>query len=419
MAGNPYTESGEKFKIPDMLANRADTYNLGEIIGDSADVFEMSYLENSLTSNPVLNQLATRSQKDVYGLIRMAEDESPESVEFEGNYSVAEINEMVSVMRKLMRVRDVVLRVNEQYIRSAGTSDEYRTEPPFKLQGSYRNMNRIAERVVGVMNDRELDELILSNYQNDAQTLTTGAEPNMLKFKELIDQLTPEETQRWEDIKRTYHRNVQLKGAGEDEKFGQMIVQLSSFSDGLESIKRVIDGGMGRMLEESEKAAKVEPLPLKASFDADVLDAMRELAGEMKTALTGRQAAGGAETEVAMRGLIDELKAVRAADEAIDPQQIHIINKLPTSFLAILRQQFKLMEGWLKPIYEHTQEQSAEIEELKRVIGENLGEYASLIKQLEEAADKDEAVFDALAKHKIRVGKSAKTTPQARKPKEK
>ena len=36
MAGNPYTESGEKFKIPDMLANRADTYNLGEIIGDSA-----------------------------------------------------------------------------------------------------------------------------------------------------------------------------------------------------------------------------------------------------------------------------------------------------------------------------------------------------------------------------------------------
>ena len=26
MAGNPYTESGEKFRIPDMLSNRADTY---------------------------------------------------------------------------------------------------------------------------------------------------------------------------------------------------------------------------------------------------------------------------------------------------------------------------------------------------------------------------------------------------------
>src|SRR5256885_7664612 len=28
MSGNPYTESGEVFKIPDMLANRADIYNL-------------------------------------------------------------------------------------------------------------------------------------------------------------------------------------------------------------------------------------------------------------------------------------------------------------------------------------------------------------------------------------------------------
>ena len=36
MAGNPYTESGEKFQIPDMLANRADTYNFGDVIGDSA-----------------------------------------------------------------------------------------------------------------------------------------------------------------------------------------------------------------------------------------------------------------------------------------------------------------------------------------------------------------------------------------------
>lgn len=34
MAGNPYTESGELFKIPDMLANRADIYNLGEVLGE-------------------------------------------------------------------------------------------------------------------------------------------------------------------------------------------------------------------------------------------------------------------------------------------------------------------------------------------------------------------------------------------------
>ena len=51
-----------------------------------------------------------------------------------------------SVMQKLMRVRDVVLTVNDQYIRSAAQADAYRTEPAFKLQGSYRDMNKIAER---------------------------------------------------------------------------------------------------------------------------------------------------------------------------------------------------------------------------------------------------------------------------------
>ena len=61
MAGNPYTESGDKFQIPDMLANRADIYNLGDIIGDTADVFKLSYIENALTSNAVLQQLSNLS----------------------------------------------------------------------------------------------------------------------------------------------------------------------------------------------------------------------------------------------------------------------------------------------------------------------------------------------------------------------
>jgi MoxR-like ATPase len=42
MAGNPYTESGEKFQIPDMLANRADTYNLGEILEGREELFSLS-----------------------------------------------------------------------------------------------------------------------------------------------------------------------------------------------------------------------------------------------------------------------------------------------------------------------------------------------------------------------------------------
>ena len=56
MAGNPYTEGGTQFKIPDMLANRADTYNLGDILGGHIDAFKASYIENCLTSNPILSR---------------------------------------------------------------------------------------------------------------------------------------------------------------------------------------------------------------------------------------------------------------------------------------------------------------------------------------------------------------------------
>ena len=176
MAGNPYTESGERFRLPDMLTNRADTYNLGDIIGEHGEAFRVSYLENSLTSNPSLNGLAARSQSDVHQVIKIARTGSRDGVDFEAPFTSDEVDEMVKVMEKLIRVRDVVLRVNQEYIKSAGMEEEYRTEPPFLLQGSYRNMNRIAERVVPVMNDGELTTLIESSYEQDAQTLTTGAE---------------------------------------------------------------------------------------------------------------------------------------------------------------------------------------------------------------------------------------------------
>ena len=44
MAGNPYTEAGARFRIPDMLANRADTYNLGDVAGTNEDLFRASYV---------------------------------------------------------------------------------------------------------------------------------------------------------------------------------------------------------------------------------------------------------------------------------------------------------------------------------------------------------------------------------------
>jgi len=241
MAGNPYTESGQKFKIPDMLANRADTYNLGDIIGGSADYFKASYLENAVTSNAVLSPLANKSQKDIRSFIRMAESGEREAEGFEGSYSSQEVEEVLSVMKKLVMVREVILRVNQEYIYSAAQADEFRTEPPFRLQGSYRNMNRLAEKVVAIMNDDEVRGLILDHYRGESQTLTTGAEANLLKFKELVGAQTPEEKARWEDIKKTFKHNTAARGAGGDnDPAGRIVAQLSGFQSGLEGIQKVI-----------------------------------------------------------------------------------------------------------------------------------------------------------------------------------
>ena len=237
MAGNPYTENGEKFKIPDMLANRADVYNLGDMLMENEEAFKLSYIENSLTSNPILTKLSTTSQKDLYGLIEMANGAERESVTLENNYSMDELNEYISVLQKLFMVRDIVLKANMEYIHSAAQSDEYRNEPPFKLQGSYRNMNKIAEKVVAIMNDEELYQRILISYENDAQTLTSGAEANMLKWKELVGCITEEEKIRFEEIKNTFVKNKLVKG---DDKLGQAVLVLSNLTENMEMIKEIL-----------------------------------------------------------------------------------------------------------------------------------------------------------------------------------
>ena len=240
MAGNPYTESGQRFQIPDMLSNRADIYNLGEIIGQAREAFELSYIENCLTSNPFLQPLTHISSHDQRALFRAAQTGSFEALDLESNLSSDQISDAVSVLSKLLIVRDIVLSVNRTYIQSAAQVDAYRTEPPFKLQGSYRNMNRIAERVVPVMNDTELNGLVVSNYEQDAQTLTCDGESNLLKFKELLGTLSAEESQRWADIKYAFVEGVRRQGIEGEDNAAQILRSLAGLRDGLESIRRTI-----------------------------------------------------------------------------------------------------------------------------------------------------------------------------------
>lgn len=252
MAGNPYTESGEVFKIPDMLANRADIYNLGDILGGMDEQFSLSYIENSLTSNPVLAPLATRDSKDVYLFVDLAQGKDVATSDFSYQYSAAEISEIVDVLKKMFVIRDVVLKINQQYILSAAQADKYRTEPSFKLQGSYRNMNKMAEKVSAVMNQQELLQVIQDHYLGEAQLLTAGAEENLLKLAELRGNMTEAQAARWQEIKADFLRTKALGGDGADTGT-KVIAQLADVVEGLQGMA----GAIGEISEQGKSLSRM------------------------------------------------------------------------------------------------------------------------------------------------------------------
>ena len=259
MAGNPYTESGDRFQIPDMLANRADTYNLGDILGGWEEAFEMSYVENALTSNPVTAPLSTRHRDDINRFARLARGEHIALTEFDHAYSPVDAQDIVNVFQKMMRIRDVVLAVNALYIKSAATMDEYRTEPPFQLQGSYRNMNKMVEKLASVMNEAEVDRIIDNHYQQEAQTLTTGAEQNLLRFAELRGTLSDEEAERWEGIKSEFSRRKMF--GSDDDPIARVAGPLATLVQRLDGVQSALSssplsGELSAIRTALEKQAK-------------------------------------------------------------------------------------------------------------------------------------------------------------------
>lgn len=240
MAGNPYTESGQLFRVPDMLANRADVWNLGDVLTGKDDAFALSFIENALTSHPVLAPLGGRDRADLEILIRLAGDDPTARRErLTHPYAPAELDSVLAVLRHLLTARATVLAVNAAYIASASQSDDARTEPPFRLQGSYRNMNRIAARISPAMNDTELAAVIDDHYTAEAHTLITEAEANLLKLATLRGTLTAVQAARWAAVGAAYTRTRALGGSG-DDPLTRAVAALGLLADRITAVETAI-----------------------------------------------------------------------------------------------------------------------------------------------------------------------------------
>jgi hypothetical protein len=203
LAGNPHTANGQRFAIPDMLANRADVWNLGEVLTGHQELFALSFLENALAANPVLAPLAGTDPADLRLLVGLA-DGDPAAQADQLTHPVPELDRVLAALTRLRRVQRTVLAVNAAYIASAAQEEAGRTEPPFLLQGSYRTMAQLAARIDPVQSDAETEALLDDHYLAEARTLGSAAEANLLKLAHLRGRATAEQSARWRGLCAAY-----------------------------------------------------------------------------------------------------------------------------------------------------------------------------------------------------------------------
>jgi hypothetical protein len=106
-------------------------------------------------------------------------------------------------------------------------------------------MTRLAERVVPAMNDDELELLLDDHYRGEAQTLTSGAEANLLKLAELRGRLTAEEADRWAEVRAAYRRTRALGGAQADP-LSRAVGAVGLLADQVAAVGAAIDRAAAR-----------------------------------------------------------------------------------------------------------------------------------------------------------------------------
>ncbi|MBL4688888.1 MAG: DNA repair ATPase, partial [Nannocystaceae bacterium] len=384
MAGNPYTESGDKFQIPDMLANRADTYNLGDILSGKDDVFALSYLENAITSNRVLAPLATREQDDIYRLIRMAQGEEIPTTDLSHGYSGAEIEEIVKVLKHMLAAQKVLLQVNMQYIKSAATDEKFRTEPRFQLQGSYRNMNKLAEKIVPAMNAEELSSLVDDHYTSEAQTLTSGAEHNLLKLSEMRGTLSEEQAARWAHVVKEYGRH-KLLGGGDNDPVARVSGQISMLGDHLEGIRDAL-GQTDHLAGLSDSLHSIRD----ALGSSDHLDGLGERLDAIKRSVIEAAATLKIATPTGTDPAVQQTQALNAYLERLEaaviamgrPQiDLRIQNEAPPGVEELLAQQIAIIERTLVPLVRTTNQQIAN----PGVVSQEISELLVLLRGVDKS----------------------------------
>ena len=69
------------------------------------------------------------------------------------------------------------------------------------------------------------------------------------------------------------------------------------------------------------------------------------------------------------------------------PAEVRVINKIPDTFLYVMKEQFAIMQSWMEPFAQVNARQDQQLNELGQTLQEIIARYDKVIKRLEQSAE--------------------------------
>ena len=165
--------------------------------------------------------------------------------------------------------------------------------------------------------------------------------------------LSAEEKERWDGIKYAFVESVRMSGMDSEDQAGQLMRQLASMRDGLESIRQVIS-----------RAIAVTDDSAEERMDARI-DSIRQ-----SLATTGGQLADKLQATSERLEQISEQRALAPPE-----QKVLVQHKVPRVLADLVKGQFHLMQEWLRPLLEESLDNGRDLGELKSQLEAMLENY--------------------------------------------
>ncbi|MEM6474169.1 MAG: AAA family ATPase, partial [Planctomycetota bacterium] len=196
--------------------------------------------------------------------------------------------------------------------------------------------------------------------------LTTDNEANVLKFKEIMGILTAEEKERWDSIKYAFVESVRMQGLDSEDQAGQLMRQLASMRDGLESIRQVISKAIavGSDGAEERMDARVDSLRQSLTTSADQLSATLQATSDQLRQISEHQASA-----------------------ELPDQRVFVQHKVPRVIADLIKGQFHLMQEWLRPILNESIDNGRDLDRLNDQLEAMRANYRQIEATFEAAAE--------------------------------